>query len=96
MKPWETIVCWYVQGNHHSKVFRWCALDFVHPQYDVVLPTAAEETPIPRRVMILIIYLHIWFDCLLVQFGFVWCLFVSFVSFGMVLCVSVCVCVCLS
>ena len=30
LKPWETIVCWYVQGNQHS--IRCCEMDFVHPQ----------------------------------------------------------------
>ena len=26
-------VCWYSQGKHHPKgFFRWCELDFVHPQ----------------------------------------------------------------
>ena len=28
----ETNVCWYFQGNHHSRVF-WVVQDFVHPQY---------------------------------------------------------------
>ena len=28
----ETVVCWYLQGNHHSRVSRWCEMDFVHPR----------------------------------------------------------------
>ena len=31
----ETIVCWYLQGNHHSRV-SWAVQDFVHPQYGEV------------------------------------------------------------
>ena len=30
LKPWETIDCWYLQGNHHSRV-SWVVQDFVHP-----------------------------------------------------------------
>ena len=26
-------VRWFLQGNHHSRFFRWCETDFVHPQY---------------------------------------------------------------
>ena len=32
LKPWETIVCWNLQGNHHSRA-SWVVQDFVHPQY---------------------------------------------------------------
>ena len=32
LKRWETIVCWYLQGNHHSRV-SWVVQDIVHPQY---------------------------------------------------------------
>ena len=32
LKPRETTVCWYFQGNHHSMVSQ-VMLDFVHPQY---------------------------------------------------------------
>ena len=40
LKPWETIVCWYFVGNHHSRV-SWVVQDFAHPQYQLkngVLP----------------------------------------------------------
>ena len=30
-KPWETIICWYLQGNHHSRVSSEVQ-NFVHPQ----------------------------------------------------------------
>ena len=30
-KPWEATVCWYLQGNHHSRVSQ-VVQDFVHPQ----------------------------------------------------------------
>ena len=32
LKPWETIVCWKIQVNHHSRVSK-VVQDFVHPQY---------------------------------------------------------------
>ena len=31
-KPWETVVCWYVQVYHHSRV-SWVRNGLVHPQY---------------------------------------------------------------
>ena len=31
LKPWETIVSWYLQGNHPSRVS--VVHDFVHPQF---------------------------------------------------------------
>ena len=31
-KPWETMICWYLQGNHHSRVSL-AVQNFVHPQY---------------------------------------------------------------
>ena len=34
LKPWETIVCWYLQGD--SRV-SWVVQDFVHPQYVIGL-----------------------------------------------------------
>ena len=31
LKPWETIVCWYLAGNHHSRVFlKWCRMSSIH------------------------------------------------------------------
>ena len=30
-KPWETTVCWYLQGNHHAMVSQ-VMQDFLHPQ----------------------------------------------------------------
>ena len=32
-KLWETIVCWYLQGKHHSRASKMVRTDFVHPQY---------------------------------------------------------------
>ena len=32
----ETIVCWYLQGNHHSRISQ-VVQDFVHPQRDLFL-----------------------------------------------------------
>ena len=32
MQRTESMVWWYVQGNHHSRV-SWVVQDFVHPQY---------------------------------------------------------------
>ena len=32
MKQRETIICWYLEGNHHPKLC-WVVQDFVHPQY---------------------------------------------------------------
>ena len=33
LETMETILCWYLQGNHHSMVS--CVVqDFVHPQYE--------------------------------------------------------------
>ena len=46
-KPWKIIVCWCLQGNHHSRV-AWVVQDIVHPQYDPVsswLVIKAEALP---------------------------------------------------
>ena len=32
-EPWETIVCWHLRGNHHSRVSQ-VVQDFAHPQYE--------------------------------------------------------------
>ena len=34
-EPWEATVCWYLQGNHPSRVSE-VVQDFVHPQYHAV------------------------------------------------------------
>ena len=31
-KPWQTVACWNLQGNHHVLVFG-VVQDFVHPRY---------------------------------------------------------------
>ena len=56
LKQWETIVCWWLQRNHHSRVF-WVVQDFVHPRYYLVAPSL----PIPLLFSLL--------GCLLVFSG---------------------------
>ena len=45
-KPWKTIVGWYLQGNHHSRV-SWVVrcMDFVHPQYGCNLGVSQDWNP---------------------------------------------------
>ena len=31
-QPWETIVCWHLQGNHQKPGFHFVVQEFVHPQ----------------------------------------------------------------
>ena len=49
--PWEAVVHWYLQGNHHSRVSE-VVQDFVHPQYCVAslsLPLLAVCGPRKER-----------------------------------------------
>ena len=41
LKVLETIVCWYLQGNHHSRVSQ-VVQDFVHPQFKFYQPPPGE------------------------------------------------------
>ena len=48
LKPWDAIVCWYLQGNRIIPWFlRWCEMDFVHPQYLLFPPPSSPPTPQP-------------------------------------------------
>ena len=48
-KPWETIVCWYLQGNQIILgSLGWCEMDFAHPPSYPILEDGLPSHPVTR------------------------------------------------